>query len=157
MPTIFIDADACPVKDEVYRVARRHGVPVTLVADAWMRVPDEKGIELVVVKGDFDAADDWIVEHVTKDDIVVCEDIPLASRCLKQGARVLTSRGRVFTEASIGAALASRDLMSYLRGFEMVGGGPPPFEKRDRSQFLQRLDEIIQTIRRERERDGSPD
>jgi uncharacterized protein YaiI (UPF0178 family) len=154
---IYVDADGCPVKREVYRVASRYDLRVLLVANAWMRVPQRDSVKLVLVGDQFDAADDWIVEHVTEDDIVVCEDIPLASRCLKQGARVLTSRGRVFTEASIGAALASRDLMSYLRGFEMVAGGPPPFEKRDRSKFLQRLDEIIHTIRRERERDGSQD
>lgn len=157
MLDIYVDADGCPVKREVYRVASRYGLKVFLVANARMRVPERNSVELVLVGDQFDAADDWIVEHVTVDDIVVCEDIPLASRCLKQGARVLTSRGRVFTEASIGSALATRDLMSYLRGFEMVGGGPPPFEKRDRSQFLQRLDEIIQTIRRKRERASSPD
>ena len=149
MLDIYVDADGCPVKHEVYRVAARYGLKVILVANAWMRVPDDDSIELVLVDGEFDAADDCIVEHVTENDIVVCEDIPLASRCLKQGARVLTSRGRVFTEASIGPALATRDLMSYLRGFDAIGGGPPPFEKRDRSQFLQRLDEIIQAILRE--------
>ena len=156
MLDIYVDADGCPVKREVYRVASRYGLKVILVANAWMRVPDRDSVELILVDGQFDAADDWIVEHVTENDIVICEDIPLASRCLKREARVLTSRGRVFTEESIGAALASRELLSYLRGFEMIGGGPPPFEKRDRSQFLQRLDEIIQAIRREQDRAGSP-
>jgi len=143
MPTIFIDADACPVKDEVYRVARRHGVPVTLVADAWMRVPDEKGIELVVVKGDFDAADDWIVEHTGAGDIVVTGDIPLADRCLKLGARVLGLRGREFTEDTIGEAMAGRELAAELRDMGIQTGGPRPFEKRDRSEFLQKLDAIL--------------
>ena len=156
MLDIYVDADGCPVKREVYRVASRYDLKVFLVANARMRVPDRDSVKLVLVSDQFDAADDWIVEHVAESDIVICEDIPLASRCVKQGARVLTSRGRVFTEASIGAALASRDLLSYLRGFEMVGGGPPPFEQRDRSQFLQRLDEIIQAIRRERGRASSP-
>jgi len=146
MPTIFIDADACPVKDEVYRVARRHGVPVTLVADAWMRVPDEEGIELVVVKGDFDAADDWIVEHTGAGDIVVTGDIPLADRCLKLGARVLGLRGREFTEDAIGEAMAGRELAAELRDMGIQTGGPRPFEKRDRSEFLQKLDAMLHAV-----------
>jgi len=146
VPRIFIDADACPVKEEVYRVARRHGVMVTLVADAWMRTPDEDGIELVVVKGDFDAADDWIVEHVEADDVVITADIPLAARCLELGARVLGLKGREFTQDSIGEALASRELMSELRDLGVATGGPAPFDKRDRSRFLQRLDEIVQGV-----------
>ena len=146
MPTIFVDADACPVKDEVYRVARRHGVPVTLVADAWMRVPDEDGIELVVVKGDFDAADDWIVEHTSAGDIVVTGDIPLADRCLKLGARVLGLRGREFTEDTIGEAMAGRELAAELRDMGIQTGGPRPFEKRDRSEFLQKLDAMLHAV-----------
>ena len=146
MPTIFADADACPVKDEVYRVARRHGVPVTLVADAWMRVPDEEGIELVVVKGDFDAADDWIVEHTSAGDIVVTGDIPLADRCLKLGARVLGLRGREFTEDTIGEAMAGRELAAELRDMGIQTGGPRPFEKRDRSEFLQKLDAMLHAV-----------
>ena len=146
MPTIFIDADACPVKDEVYRVARRHRVPVTLVADAWMRVPDEEGIELVVVKGDFDAADDWIVEHTSAGDIVVTGDIPLADRCLKLGARVLGLRGREFTEDTIGEAMAGRELAAELRDMGIQTGGPRPFEKRDRSEFLQKLDAMLHAV-----------
>ncbi len=101
MSVIFIDGDACPVKQEVYRVAHRYGVHVRVVADSWMRVPEDDGIELIVVKGDFDAADDWIVEHAGEGDIVVTGDIPLADRCLKLGARVLGLRGREFTEESI--------------------------------------------------------
>jgi len=146
LPGIFVDADACPVKQEVYRVARRYGVRVTLVADSWMRIPDEDGIELVVVEGDFDAADDWIVEHAGAGDVVITGDIPLAARCLKLGARVLGLKGREFTEDSIGEALASRELMSDLRDLGVATGGPAPFDKRDRSRFLQRLDAIVQGV-----------
>ena len=145
---IYVDADGCPVKQETYRVAERYGLKVVLVADARMRVPDEDWIQLVVVKGGFDAADDWIVEHVERDDIVITGDIPLADRCLKKGARVLDPRGRVYREDSIGQALAMRDLMAHLRELGVESGGPAPFEKRDRSQFLQRLDETVQAIRR---------
>jgi len=144
---ILVDADACPVKQEVYRVARRYGLRVTLVANSPMRVPAEDWIELVVVSDQLDAADNWIVEYATKNDIVVSGDIPLASRCLKKGARVLEPKGRIFTDDSIGDALATRDLMSHLRDIGVVTGGPAPFEKRDRSRFLHSLDTIIQAIR----------
>jgi uncharacterized protein YaiI (UPF0178 family) len=143
VPAIFVDADGCPVKEEVYRVARRCGVPVTLVAEAWMRTPEDDGFELVVVKGDFDAADNWIVEHAGEGDVVVTGDIPLADRCLKLGARVLGLRGREFTEDSIGEAMAGRELSSELRELGIQTGGPRPFEKRDRSRFLQKLDEML--------------
>ena len=146
MPGIFVDADACPVKQEIYRVARRYGVKVTLVADSWMRIPVEDGLELVVVDGDFDAADDWIVERVGAGDVVITADIPLASRCLKSRALVLGIKGREFTEDSIGDALAGRELMSELRDLGVATGGPAPFDKRDRSRFLQRLDEIVQRV-----------
>ena len=146
---IFVDADACPVKEEVYRVARRCGLEVTLVANSWMRVPEERGIALAVVTDGFDAADDWIVEHVQADDIVVTADIPLASRCLKQGARVVGPTGWPFTEDNIGDAVATRELLSELRDAGQITGGPPPLEKRDRSRFLQRLDHVIQAIRRD--------
>ena len=143
MPHIYVDGDACPVKDEVYRVAKRYKVPVTVVAEAWMRTPESDTVELVVVKGDFDAADDWIVEHVSADDLVITADIPLADRCLKTGARVLGHRGREFTPESIVEAMARRELSAELREMGIQTGGPAPFEKKDRSQFLQTLDVIL--------------
>ncbi len=145
---IFVDADACPVKQEVYRVASRYRLDVTLVANAWMRVPNERWIALEVVDDGFDAADDWIVEHVQPQDIVVTADIPLASRCLGQGACVIGPTGKPFTEDNIGDAVATRDLLSELRGAGEITGGPPPLKKRDRSRFLQQLDNVIQSIRR---------
>lgn len=149
---IFVDADACPVKQEVYRVAKRCGLQVTLVANSWMRTPDDRSIALEVVGGGFDAADDWIAEHVQAQDIVVTADVPLASRCLKQGARVLGPTGKAFTNDNIGQAVATRDLLSDLRGAGEITGGPPPLEKRDRSRFLQALDTVIQSIRQENRR-----
>jgi uncharacterized protein YaiI (UPF0178 family) len=112
-----------------------------------MRSPQEDWLEIVVVDGQFNAADDWIVEHVSENDIVITGDIPLASRCLEKGAQVLAPTGRVFTRDSIGEALASRELLSHLRNLGTITGGPAPFEKRDRSRFLQRLDETIQAVR----------
>ncbi len=147
---IYVDADACPVKQEVYRVAKRYHLDVTLVANSWMRVPDERWLRLEVVGDGFDAADDWIVEQVEPYDIVITADIPLASRCIKEGARVIGSTGKPFTEDNIGSALATRDLLSELRGAGEITGGPPPLQKRDRSRFLQALDEVIQSIRRQR-------
>ena len=146
---IFVDADACPVKQEVFRVADRYRLGVTLVANSRMRVPGEEWIALEVVGDGPDAADDWIVEHVGRHDIVVTADIPLASRCLKEGARVVGPTGRPFTEDNIGEAVATRDLLSDLRSGGERTGGPPPLQKRDRSRFLRHLDEVIQSIRRE--------
>jgi uncharacterized protein YaiI (UPF0178 family) len=145
---IFVDADACPVKEEVYRVARRYGLEVTLVANSRMRVPNEKRIGLMVVPESFDAADDWIVAHVGPHDIVVTADVVLASRCVKEGARAIGPNGRPFTEDNVGQAVAMRDLMADLRGAGEITGGPPPLQPRDRSRFLQKLDEVIQAIRR---------
>jgi uncharacterized protein YaiI (UPF0178 family) len=145
---IYVDADACPVKQEVYRVAKRYQLDVTLVANAWMRTPDDETIRLEVVEDSFDAADDWIVDHVGTGDIVVTADIPLASRCMQKGARAIGSTGRPFTEDNIGEAVATRDLLAVLRGGGEITGGPPPLTKRDRSRFLQTLDEVIQSIRR---------
>ncbi len=147
MLDIFIDADGCPVKQEVYRVAKRYGLKVTLVSNSRMGAPQEGWLEVVVVDGQFNAADDWIVEHVSENDIVITGDIPLASRCLEKGAQVLAPTGRVFTRDSIGEALARRELLSHLRDLGTIAGGPAPFEKRDRSRFLQRLDETIQAVR----------
>jgi len=146
---IFVDADACPMKQEVYRVASRFGLEVTLVTNSWMRVPNERRIALEVVGDGLDEADDWIVEHVQPHDIVVTADIPLASRCLKEGARALGPTGKPFTEDNIGMTVATRDLLSELREAGEITGGPPPINKRDRSRFLQQLDEMIQAIRRE--------
>ena len=131
-------------------MATRYGLKVTLVSNARMRTPQEDWLRLVVVDGQFDAADDWIVEHVRPQDIVISGDIPLASRCLEKGALVLGPPGRVFTEENIGDALASRELLSHLRELGTMTGGPAPFEKRDRSRFLQRLDEMVRAaLRRE--------
>ena len=155
MLNIFIDADACPVKPGVYRVAKRYRLNVTLVANSRMRVPDERWITLETVKEGFDAADDWIVEHVQPQDIVITADIPLASRCLKRGAQVIGPTGKVFTENNIGGIVATRDLLSELRGAGEMTGGPPPLKKLDRSRFLQKLDEIIQSIRRNQQFDAT--
>ena len=145
---IFVDADACPVKSEVYRIASRYHLDVTLVANSWMRVPNEKWISLEVVGDELDAADNWIAEHVQTHDIVVTADIPLASRCLKEGAHTIGPTGKPFTKDNIGHAVATRNLMSELRDAGEIMGGPPPLKKRDRSRFLQQLDEVIQSIRR---------
>ena len=146
--TIYIDADGCPVKNEVYRVAKRFGLRVYLVSNSRMGIPQGELFELVIVNEGFNAADDWIVEQVRDNDIVVSSDIPLAARCLEKGARVIDPKGRVFSKETIGDALANRELMAYLRDTGDVTGGPAPFEKRDRSRFLQRLDEVIHAAAR---------
>ena len=147
---IFVDGDACPVKEEVYRVAKRYQMAVTVVANAPMRVPTADWVKLVIVKGQYEAADDWIVEQVAADDIVITADIPLASRCLEKQAQVLDSRGGTFSSGSIGSALASRELMTQLRDLGTITGGPRPFSKQDRSKFLQTLDQTIQKLRRKK-------
>ncbi len=146
---IYVDADACPVKDEVYRVAARYNLEVTLVANSWMRIPSETWLRLEVVEKGADLADDWIVEHVEDDDIVITADIPLASRCLKEGAKALGVTGRPFTEDNIASVLAMRDLLTDYRDAGGRTGGPAPIKKQDRSLFLQQLDQMIQAIRRE--------
>jgi uncharacterized protein len=151
MLDIIVDADACPVKQEVFRVAKRCGLKVTLVANSQIQAPAEDWIELIKVGGSLDAADDWIVERIAEDDIVISADIPLVSRCIKKRARALSPKGYVFSEASIGNALATRDLMTHLRETGLNTGGPPPFEKKDRSKFLQSLDGLIQAIRKEKQ------
>jgi uncharacterized protein YaiI (UPF0178 family) len=145
---IFIDADACPVKKEIYRVADRYDLAVTVVANTWMRTPKDPRVVLQVVKDEFDAADDWIAERAGPGDIVITADVPLASRCIKGGARVLGPTGKPFTEDNIGGAVATRNLLSDLRDAGAVTGGPPPLTKRDRSRFLQQLDAMIQALRR---------
>jgi hypothetical protein len=147
---IYVDADACPVKEETYRVARRHGVKVFVVANTSIRVPDEELIEAVLVKGGFDVADDWIVERIGAGDVAITSDIPLAERCLTKGARVLGPKGHAFTEDAIGEALATRALLDMLRQSGEFGGGPAPFTKADRSRFLAKLDEALHAIRRRR-------
>ena len=145
-PTIFVDADACPVKEEVYKVARRCGCRVQVVANSFMRTPS--GVTLTVVDAGPDAADDWIAERVQTGDIVITNDIPLASRALKAGGAALGATGNAFTEASIGAALAQRELMEHLRSFGEGLGGPKPFSPADRSRFLSALDAAVQKSRR---------
>ena len=146
---IYVDADACPVKQEVCKVAKRYGLKVIFVSNSRMRIPDPGISKLVVVDGGFDAADDWIVGHVLTNDIVVTADIPLAHRCIGKGARVIGPTGRPFTEENIGSAIAMRELMADLREAGTITGGPPPFQKKDRSRFLHRLDQMIQKINRE--------
>ncbi len=145
---IYVDADACPVKDEVYKVAQRYGLSVTLVANSYMRIPSGDWIKLEVVDKGLDEADDWIAETVEKDDIVITGDIPLAARCLDEGARVLGHKGRPFTSENVAESLATRQLLSQLRDQGIMMGGPPPFAKKDRSLFLQQLDQMIQAIKR---------
>ena len=146
MIRVFIDADACPVKDEVYRVAGRYGLKVFVVANGRMNVPRHPLVELRIVSGRFDAADDWIVEEATPEDVAITSDIPLAARVLAKGARALDPKGRVFSPDSIGDALASRELSAFLRDMGEMGGGPAPYAPRDRSRFLQSLDTIIQSL-----------
>jgi uncharacterized protein YaiI (UPF0178 family) len=148
--TIYVDADACPVKAEIYRVAGRYGVAVRIVANNFIAVPPQEGVERVLVGDGFDAADDWIAERAGPGDIVVTSDIRLAARAVKSGALVLGPTGRAFTEASIGMALATRDLMEDLRAAGAITGGPKPFQARDRSAFLQALDLALNRIKRTR-------
>jgi uncharacterized protein YaiI (UPF0178 family) len=140
---ILIDADACPVKEEVYRVAFRREVPVRVVSNSSMRVPVHPLIERVVVSDKFDAADDWIVDNADPNTVVITGDILLADRCLKAGATVIGHNGKPFTAASIGGAIASRAIMADLRAGGDVVGGPAPFAKADRSRFLQALDAAL--------------
>ncbi|AWN46471.1 YaiI/YqxD family protein [Methylobacterium terrae] len=150
--TIYVDADACPVKDEVYRVAGRHGahaeVKVVVVSNSFLTVPREPWIERVIVSDKLDAADDWIAERAGPRTVVVTADVPLASRCVKAGASVLGPTGKAFTDSSVGMALATRDLMQSLREAGAVTGGPKPFSPKDRSAFLGALDRILVRLRR---------
>ena len=158
MIQIYVDADACPVKEEVYRVAKRHGLNVHVVANKRMILPRDPLFRCVVVSGHFDAADDWIVEQAGETDITITSDIPLAARCLKKGARVLDPKGRPFTEDSIGDALASREISAFLRDMGEPGGGPKPYSPADRSRFLGALENQIQALLKcERLRPVPPD
>lgn len=149
-PLILVDADACPVKDEIYKVAWRHEVPVRIVSNAWLRVPQHPLIERVTVSGAFDAADDWVADRAGPGAVVVTGDILLADRCLKAGAAaVIAPNGRPFTPASIGGAIATRAIMADLRvGADGIMGGPAPFAKADRSRFLSALDEALVRVKR---------
>lgn len=145
---IYVDADACPVKEQVYRVAARYGLPVVLAANAPMRIPEQAGITLEVVPGSFDVVDDWIAEHVEAGDIVATADIDLAGRVVDRGAVCLDFRGKEFTPDALGGLLASREVAQYLRGLGEYGGGPPPIAQRDRGRFAGKLDEIVNRLRR---------
>ena len=145
---VLVDADACPVKEEIYRVALRHGVPVTIVSNARLRVIDHPLVTRVVVGDGFDAADDWIAERTDAGTIVITADILLADRCLKAGGTVLAPTGKPFTTASIGGAIATRAIMADLRAGGDQLGGPAPFAKADRSRFLQALDEALVRLKR---------
>lgn len=144
MPEVFVDADACPVKDEVLRVAERHSLMVHIVSNSGMRPSRNPMVRQVVVPQTPDAADDWIAEHISPDDICITADIPLAARCIEIGASALHSNGKPFTTESIGMALAMRDLMQQLREVGDVKGSNPPFTKEDRSRFLRSLEDVIQ-------------
>ncbi len=148
MPEIYIDADACPVRDETLRVAARHDLKTFMVSDGGIRPVQNPLVELVIVAHGADAADDWIAEHICASDICVTNDIPLAARCLERGALALRPDGEPFTENSIGMALANRELMQNLRESGEVTGGPKPFAKADRSRFLDRLEATIQEAKR---------
>lgn len=148
IPHILVDADACPVKDEIYKVAWRHDAPVTIVANSFIRIPDHPRIGREIVSDGFDAADDWIAARAQAGTVVVTADILLADRCLKAGATVLAPTGKPFTSSSIGAAIATRAIMADLRAGGDQLGGPAPFARADRSRFLQALDEALVRLAR---------
>jgi uncharacterized protein len=140
---ILVDADACPVKDQIYRVAARYDIPVLVVANARLRVPDQPGVELVLVPGGLDAVDDWIAEAASDADIVATADILLAGRVVDKGAVCIDFRGQEYTADALGGLLASREIAQYLRGYGAHGGGPPPLNARDRGRFAGKLDEVV--------------
>ena len=148
MIELYVDADACPVKEEIYQVASRYGVFVLVVANSRIAVPSGGGVEMVTVSSGFDAADDWIAEQIREHDIVVTADIPLASRCLEAGAVVLSPTGHRFDADSIGQSLATRELNSQLRESGSLTGGPPALSGRDRSRFVSVLDEVTEACLR---------
>jgi len=146
--TIYVDADASPVKNETIRVAKRYNLKVYFVSNCKTKIPAYELAEKIMVGDHMDAADDWIVDRVTIDDIVISADVPFASRCIKKGAVVLDPNGRILTEETIGEALSHRDIMTFLRDTGNMAGWSPPYHKKDRSRFLQRLDDLVQAIRR---------
>ena len=148
-PEIYVDADACPVKDEIIKVANRHSINVNMVSDGGIRPSPSRLVNLIIVDQGADAADDWIVEHIETGDIVITNDIPLAARCLKKKANAIKPDGTLFTDNSIGIALATRDLMQTLRESGEITGGPRPFSKKDRSDFLNSLEVVVQNIKKE--------
>ena len=150
MTEIYVDADACPVKHEVLRVAARHGTEVHFVSNQWMRLPESPLVNRVVVSDGFDAADDWIAGNIGKGDIAITSDIPLAARCLEAGAAALGPGGKPFTPDNIGTALSMRDLNAHLRDTGEIRGGGPAFAKQDRSRFLQALEQAVQASKRGR-------
>ena len=145
---IYIDADACPVKDEAVKVAERHGIAIAFVSNSWMRLPESPLVQRVVVQEGPDAADNWIAERITAHDIAITQDIPLASRCLKAGAKVIGNTGKPFNEASIGMALAMRELSQHLRETGESRGFNAAFTRQDRSRFLEALEHAVQAIKR---------
>jgi uncharacterized protein YaiI (UPF0178 family) len=155
MVDIYVDADACPVKDETLRVAARHGLKTYLVSDGGIRPRQSPLVELVIVAQGADAADDWIAEQIQETDICITNDIPLAARCLERGALAIKPNGEPFTENGIGMALANREIMQGLRERGEITGGPRPFGKSDRSQFLNRLETTVQAAKRQRDRPKS--
>jgi uncharacterized protein len=148
MLTIYIDADACPVKAETYRIAKRYGLLVMVIANQWINMPNDPMIRLEVVDDGFDAADNWICEKTSTGDIVITDDIPLAARCLTKGSRVLTNRGEIRDSNSISDALAQRQLLQYLRGAGDIRGGSKPMQDEDRHHFMQQLDKLIHAVKK---------
>lgn len=148
---IYLDADACPVKEQVFKVAARYDMPLAVVANAPLRIPPQSGVEMVVVPGSFDAADDWIAERAAAGDLVLTADIPLAARVVGNGIRCLDFRGGEFTPSRVGDALAARDLNAHLRALGLSGHGPAAFSPRDRSRFASALDAAVSQLRRQAE------
>ena len=145
---IIIDADGCPVKEETYKVAERYQIPVLVVANKYLNIPMSPHIEMIVASADFDGVDDWIVESIKAEDIVITADILLAQRCIEKKSRVLSPKGVEFDEENIGSMVAGRELMQNLRHMGEKRGGPAPMEKKDRSQFLSKLDQILQSLKK---------
>lgn len=153
---ILVDADACPVKEQIYRVAERYNLPVLVVANSVLKVPAQAGVEFIHVPGGLDIADDWIAEATEAGDIVTTADLPLAGRVVDKGAICIDFRGKEFTPDSLGGILASRDIATYMRGFGAFTGGPPPLNPRDRGKFAGKLDEVVNRQLRARRGTGLP-